>query len=51
MGVQPHLLFSLGHHSKAAGDEGHLPSDISFVHPFHLSLANHVHRFIVSMPV
>ena len=33
MGVQSHLLFSLGRHSKQGGDEGHLPSDISFVHP------------------
>src|SRR6266567_4970716 len=46
MGVQSHLLFSLGRHAKQAGDEGHLPSDISFVHPVHLSLANHMHRFI-----
>ncbi len=46
MGVQPRLLFCLGSHSKQAGDERDLPSDISFVHPVHLSLAKHVHRFI-----
>ncbi len=46
LGVQSHLLFSLGRNAKQAGDEGHLPSDISFVHPVHLSLANHMHRFL-----
>jgi hypothetical protein len=36
-------LLSLGCHSKQACDEGHLPNDISFVHP--------VHRFIASTPL
>ena len=47
MGRSYPFLFSLGRYSKQAGDEGSLPSHISFVHPVHLSLANHVHRFIV----
>ena len=46
MGVQPHLLFSLGGHSKQAGDERDLPSDIFFVHSLHLSFPKHVHGLI-----
>ena len=42
MGVKPHLLLSLGSHSKDAGDERHLPQDVSFFHatplPFPKSL-------------
>ena len=40
------FLLSLGRHSKQAGDEGDLPSDVSLVHPSDLSLANHVHHFV-----
>jgi hypothetical protein len=42
MGVKHHLLFSLGRHSKQAGDERHLTHDISFFHTAHLTLAKHV---------
>jgi hypothetical protein len=44
--VQPHLLFSLDRYSKQGGDESDLPSNISFVYPVHLSLANHVHDLV-----
>ena len=40
------FLLSLGRHSKQAGDERHLPLDVSFAHPSDLSLANHVHDLI-----
>ena len=40
------FLLCLGRHSEEAGDEGDLPADVSFAHPLHLSLANHMHRFI-----
>ena len=46
MGVQFLLLLGLGSHSKQAGDEGDLISDVSFAHPSDLSLANHVHDFV-----
>jgi hypothetical protein len=46
MGVKPHFLFSLGCHSKQAGDEGNLPGDISFVHVLYLSFPNHIHHLI-----
>jgi len=36
MDVRPHLLLSLDCHSKQAGDERHLPQDVSFVHTTHL---------------
>ena len=38
--------FSLCRHSKQAGDEGDLISDVSFAHTSDLSLANHVHRLV-----
>jgi hypothetical protein len=40
----------LGCYSKQVGDEGDLPSDVPFAHPFDLSLANHVHHLIVYGP-
>ncbi len=40
------FLLSLGRHSKQAGDEGDLPSDVSLVHFSDLSLAYHVHGLI-----
>ena len=40
------FLLCLGRHSEEAGDEGDLPADVSFAHPLHLPLANHMHRFI-----
>jgi hypothetical protein len=46
LGVKPHLLFSLGSHSKQAGDEYYLTHNISFCHPSHLSFPNHVHDLI-----
>ena len=46
MGVKSHLLFSLGGHSKQAGDERNLPCDVPLVHPLHLSLPKHVHGFV-----
>jgi hypothetical protein len=30
MDVKPHLLFSLGSHSKQGGDERDLPQEVSF---------------------
>ena len=39
-------MLGLGRHSKEAGDEGDLPSDVSFAHPSHLSFPDHVHDFI-----
>jgi hypothetical protein len=44
--VRKHLLFSLGGHSKYAGDERDLPFDFVPGHSLNLSLANHVHCFI-----
>ncbi len=46
MGVQPHSLLGLGCYCKQAGDEGDLPTDVSFAHPSDLSLANHVHDLV-----
>ena len=48
MSEEVSFWFSLCRHSKQGGDEGHLPSDISFVHPLHLSFPNHVHGLISS---
>jgi hypothetical protein len=45
-GREASLLFSLGGHSKQAGDEGDLPSNVSFAHPMHLPLAKHVHHLV-----
>jgi hypothetical protein len=46
MGEKPPFLFSLGRHSKQAGDERNLPQDVPFFHPMHLPLANDVHTLI-----
>src|SRR6266567_5310118 len=37
------ILFSLGKHSKQLGNQCNLTWDVSFVHPLHLSLPDHVH--------
>ncbi len=44
--MQPLFVVGLGAHSQAAGDEGDLPSAISFAHTFALSFANQVHDLI-----
>jgi hypothetical protein len=44
--MKAHLLFSLGRHSKEAGDEGDLSCDVPFFHTVNLSLANHVHHLV-----
>ena len=46
MDVKPRLLFSLGRHSKQAGDECDLTHDVPFFHPLHLSLPDHIHDLI-----
>jgi hypothetical protein len=46
MGRRLPFLFSLGSHCKETDNEGDLPSDVSFVHPLHLSFANHVHDLV-----
>ena len=46
MDVKPHLLLSLGRHSKQAGDERHLPQDVSFFHAAHLAFPDHVHDLV-----
>ena len=46
MGVKPHFLFSLGSHSKQAGDERNLPQNVSFFHTTHLPFPHHVHDLI-----
>ena len=43
---KPPFRFSLCRHSKQAGDERHLPSDIPFAHTSDLSLPDHVHDLI-----
>ncbi len=50
MGVKPHLLLSLGCHTKQMGDECRLCYDISMFHAAHLSLPHHIHRK-VELPV
>ena len=45
-GMKLSFLLSLGSHSKQVCDEGDLLVDVSFVHAFDLSLANHVHDLI-----
>ena len=40
------LLLSLGGHSKQAGEECHLPQDVSFFHAMHLAFPDHVHDLI-----
>jgi hypothetical protein len=42
MGDEFACLLGLGCYSKQVGDEGDLPSDVPFAHPFDLSLANPV---------
>lgn len=44
MGVKEHFLFSLGRHSKQAGDGGDLAEDISFAHPLDLPFPPLVHH-------
>src|SRR5260370_30931864 len=44
--VKPRFLFSLSSHSEQGGDEGDLPADVSFAHPFDLSLTKHVHDLV-----
>lgn len=39
-------MLRLGCHSKEAGDDGNLPGNVSFPHPSHLSLPNHVHHLV-----
>jgi hypothetical protein len=46
MGVKSRYLFSLGSHSKQAGDKRYLSQDVSFFHVTHLTFPEHVHRFI-----
>ena len=46
MGVQFLLLLGLGSHSKQAGNEGDLISDVSFAHTSDLSLTNHVQDLV-----
>ncbi len=46
MDVKPHLLLSLGGHSKQVGDERHLPQDVPFFHATHLAFPDHVHDLI-----
>jgi len=46
MDMKKCCTFSLGSYFKQAGDELHLTEDISFVHAMHLTLSDHVHRFI-----
>jgi len=42
----PSFLLSLGCHSKQAGDEGDLTSEVAFGHALHLPLADHVHALV-----
>jgi hypothetical protein len=42
MDVKPHLLLSLGGHSKQGGDERDLPQEVSFFHTTHLPFPDHV---------
>ncbi len=44
--MKPRFLFSLSSHSEQGGDEGDLPADVSFAHPFDLSLTKHVHDLV-----
>src|SRR6266700_3156868 len=44
--VTPRFLLSLGGHSKEAGDERHLPQDVSFFHATHLPFPDHVHHLV-----
>ena len=43
MSVKRLCLFGLESHSKELSDQYNLPFHISFFHPMHLSLPNHVH--------
>ena len=38
------FLFSLGCHSKQAGNEGNLPHDVPFFHTTYLPFPHHVHH-------
>ena len=46
MGVKFHFLFSLGCHSKQAGDKRHLPYTVPFFDAAHLPFPDHVHDLI-----
>ena len=46
MDVKPHLLLSLGGHSKQGGDERDLPQDVSFFHTTPLPFPEHVHHLV-----
>lgn len=45
-GREAPLLFSLGSHSKQAGDERNLPYDISLFDASHLPFPDHVHDLV-----
>lgn len=47
MGVKSHLLFSLGCHSKQAGDERNLSHTVPFFDAAHLPFPDHLHVLIV----
>jgi hypothetical protein len=46
MGRKLPFLLRLGRHSKQAGDERHLPEDVSFFHATHLPFPDHVHHLV-----
>ena len=46
MGVKPHLLLSLGGHSKQGGDELTCPRMSPFFHTTHLPFPEHVHHLV-----
>ena len=46
MGEKFHLLFSLGCHSKQAGDERNLPHTVPFCDAAQLPFPSHVHDLI-----
>ena len=46
MGAKPRFLFSLGGHSKQAGDERDLSDDVPLSHPMHLALPHHVQALV-----
>jgi hypothetical protein len=49
--MKPSLLLSLGAHSKDAGDEHHLPEDVSFLHATHLPFPDHMHHLVSAASV
>ena len=46
MGVKFHFFFSLGCHSKQAGDKRHLPHTVPIFDAAHLPFPDHVHDLI-----